>query len=123
MRHHRWLKLRTALLEVVPQDGQALLRRLPCTALQAWLAHHAWHTAREHFHGLELAADGDYEEHQRWELAQQQTAQVYDAVAQEFWQVRQECTCLAHRIAGQYRLVYAALTGAPVNDEEPIPEE
>ncbi len=122
MRHHRWLKLRTVLLAKAPEEARTLLHRLPCTALQAWLAHHAWHTAREHFHGIELAEDGDYAEHQRWELAQQQTAQVYEAVAQEFWQQRQECPCLAHRIAGEYRLIYAALTGAPL-DEEPIADE
>ena len=122
MRHYRWLKLRTMLLEAAPQAGQALLRRLPCSALQAWLAHHAWHTAREHFHGLELEKDGADEEHQRWVLAQQQTARVYDTVSQEFWQIRQECACLAHRIAAEYRLVYAALTGDPLS-EEPIADE
>ena len=117
MRHQRWLKMRDALLQAEAPAGQALLRRLPCTALQAWLAHHAWHTAREHFRGAELAAHGEHEAHQAWVIVQHETAQVYDAVTEEFWQVRAACACLAHRVAQEYRLIYTALTGAPLGDE------
>ena len=88
-----------------------------CTTLQAWLAHHAWHTAQEHFHGKALAAHGEEDAHQAWAAEQQETAQVYEAVAEEFWQVRAACTCVAHRVAQDYRLVYTALTG------EALPEE
>lgn len=117
MRHQRWLRMRDALLKAEPPAGQALLRRLPCTTLQAWLAHHAWHTAQEHFRGEALAAHGEDDAHQVWAVVQHETAQVYDAVAEEFWQVRAACACLAHRVAREYRLVYAALTGAPLHDE------
>jgi hypothetical protein len=117
MRHHRWLKMREALLQAEPQAGQAILHRLPCTTLQAWLAHHAWHTAQEHFRGEALSAEGDYEEHQAWEIAQRETAQVHEGVAEEFWQVRTRCACLAHKVAREYRLIYTALTGAPLQDE------
>ena len=117
MRHQRWLKMRDALLKAEPPAGQAILLRLPCTALQAWLAHHAWHTAHEYFRGKELSAHGDHEAHQAWDVTQHETAQVYDAVAAEFWQVRAACACLAHRVAQEYLLVYTALTGAPLYDE------
>ena len=117
MRHQRWLRMRDALLKAEPPAGQAVLRRLPCTTLQAWVAHHAWHTAQEHFRGAELAAHGEDDAHQMWAVVQHETAQVYDAVAEEFWQVRAACACLAHRVAREYRLVYAALTGAPLHDE------
>jgi hypothetical protein len=126
MRHQRWLKIRAALLKAGPEDGRTTLRRVPCTTLQGWLAHHAWHTAQEHFHGKELAADGDHEAHQAWAVAQQETAKVYDAVVEEFWQVRAACECLAHRVARDYRLIYTALTGEPLTGEplhgEPAPE-
>ena len=46
-----------------------------------------------------------------------ETAQVHDAVTEEFWQVRAACACLAHRVAREYRLIYTALTGAPLGDE------
>jgi hypothetical protein len=117
MQHQRWLKMRNALLQAEPQARRATLQRLPCTTLQAWLAHHAWHTAQEHFHGKALAAHGEEDAHQAWAVEQQETAQVYEAVAEEFWQVRMACTCVAHRVAQDYRLIYTALTG------EAIPEE
>src|SRR5262249_33359293 len=103
MRHQRWLRIRAALLKAGRQDGRTSLRRVPCTTLQGWLAHHAWHTAQEHFRGKELAADGEYEAQQAWVVAQQETAQVYEAVVEEFWQVRTSCDCLAHRVAREYR--------------------
>jgi hypothetical protein len=81
------------------------------------LAHHAWHTAREHFRGLELEENGAHGAHQAWAVAQQETAQVYDAVAEEFWQARAACTCLAHKVAQDYCLIYTALTGEPLSEE------
>jgi hypothetical protein len=116
MRHHHWLKMRETFLKTEPDAGQALLRRLPCTALQAWLAHHAWHSAREHFRGAALATDDEHEAHQDWAFTQEETAQVYEVVSEEFWHVRAACTCLAHRVAREYRLIYTALTGAPLDD-------
>ncbi len=117
MRHQRWLRIRAALLKAGPQDGRTTLHRVPCTTLQGWLAHHAWHTAREHFRGIELAEKGEPGAHQAWAVAQQETAQVYDAVAEEFWQARAACECLAHRVAQDYRLIYTALTGEPLHEE------
>ena len=117
MKHQRWLKIRQALLKAGPQDGRSTLRRVPCTTLQGWLAHHAWHTAREHFRGLALAEDGAHDAHQAWAVVQQETAQVYDTVTEEFWQTRGACECLAHRVARDYRLIYAALTGEPLHGE------
>jgi hypothetical protein len=117
MQHQQWLKMRQALLQAEPQAGRATLQRLPCTTLQAWLAHHAWHTAQEHFHGKALAAQGEEDAHQAWAVEQQETAHVYEAVAEEFWQVRAACTCVAHRVAQDYRLVYTALTGAALPEE------
>ncbi|MBM3222521.1 MAG: hypothetical protein FJZ47_01775 [Candidatus Tectomicrobia bacterium] len=116
MRHHRWLKMRETLLKTEPDAGQTLLRRLPCTALHAWLAHHAWEAAREHFRGAALATDSEYEAHQDWVLTQEDTARVYEMVTGEFWQVRAACACLAHRVAREYHLIFAALTGAPLDD-------
>jgi len=117
MKHQRWLRIREALLKAGPQDKRTTLRRVPCTTLQGWLAHHAWHTAREYFRGQELAKDGAHAAHQAWAAAQHDTAQVYDAVVEEFWQVRVACECLAHRVAQEYRLIYAALTGEPLTGE------
>ena len=117
MRHQRWLRIRAALLKAGPQDGRTTLHRVPCTTLQGWLAHHAWHTAREHFRGLELAEHGEPGTHQAWAAVQQETAQVYDTVAEEFWQARAACTCLAHKVAQDYRLIYTALTGEPLREE------
>lgn len=117
MRHHRWLKMREALLQAEPQAGQAILHRLPCTTLQAWVAHHAWYSAQEHFRGVALTAEGGYEERREWEVAQRDTERVHISVAEEFWQTRLSCTCVAHRVAREYRLIYTALTGAPVPDE------
>jgi len=117
MQHQRWLKMRNALLQAEPQASRTTIQRLPCTTLQAWLAHHAWHTAQEHFHGKALAAHSEEDAHQAWAVEQQETAHVYEAVAEEFWQVRAACTCVAHRVAQDYRLVYTALTG------EALPEE
>lgn len=117
MRHHRWLKMRQALLEAAPPAEQAILHRLPCTTLQAWLAHHAWHSAQEHFRGETLRTEGAYEERQTWEVEQRETAQVHVGVATEFWQTRTACACLAHKVAREYRLIYDALTGAPLQDE------
>ena len=117
MRHQRWLRIRAALLKAGPQDGRTTLHRVPCTTLQGWLAHHAWHTAREHFRGRKLEEDGEPRAHQAWAVAQQETAQVYDAVAEEFWQARAACTCLAHKVAQDYRLIYTALTGEPLREE------
>jgi hypothetical protein len=73
--------------------------------------------AREHFRGKEMVEDGDHEAHQTWAMEQQETAQVYDAVAEEFWQVRAACECLSHRVARDYRLIYTALTGEPLTGE------
>lgn len=109
--------MRAAVLDAAPEAQDMLIHRLPCTALYAWLSHHAWHTAREHVHRETLNTDEIAETEREWEAVQQDTAQVYAVVVEEFWQARAECTCLAHRVARDYRMVYAVLTGEPLQDE------